>query len=323
MSIPLMLTAWMQGGSFWMPEQASGFAPNVDGVFYFIFWLSAFFFVLIVGLMTVFVIRYRYKPGVEADNSITHNTKLEIFWTVVPSVLVLVIFYLGFEGYVRAREIPKRTYPIQVLGRKWSWSFTYPNGVVSSELHVPLGTPVSLTMTSNDVIHSLWVPAFRVKMDVVPGRYSKLWFQATKTGEFPLLCTEYCGTGHSNMRSKVIVHEPGEFKQWLESAAVDVSGLSPAEAGAKLFAKYGCGSCHNVKEKKRLIGPPLRGLFGHEVKLAGGGTVVADENYLRESILDPAKKIVEGYPPVMTVFKGMISDDEITKIIEYLKSLKD
>ncbi len=315
--------AAQQGRSFWMPTQGSTFAPEVDGVFQFIFWLSVFFFVIIIGLMTVFVIRYRRRPGIEADNSITHNTKLEVFWTVVPSLLVLVIFYLGFRGYIRARTVPGDTYQINVLGKKWVWSFTYPNGFSTNELHVPLGRPVSLTMTSDDVIHSLWIPAFRIKMDVVPGRYSKLWFVATEKGEFPILCTEYCGTGHSDMLTKVVVHEPSDFMKWMDEAGNQYEGMNPAEAGEKVFKKYGCFACHTLDGKDHPIGPTLKGLWGKMETLSDGKKVLVDENYIRESILDPQAKIVKGRTPSMTVFKGMIKDEEITFLIELIKSLKD
>ncbi len=309
------------GGYKWMPERASSYAAEVDWAFNFVFWISVFFFALIVILTVVFAIKYRRRPGVEADNSITHNTKLEVFWSVVPLGLVIVIFWFGFSGFVDMRTFPKDAMVVKVHAKMWSWSFEYPNGVESTTLHVPLGQKVKLRMDSSDVLHSFWVPAFRVKQDVVPGRYTYLWFEAIKTGTFRVLCTEYCGTGHSTMLSAVEVQSPEAFKAWM---AEESSGknLSPVERGKKVFSLKGCAGCHTVtKDRKKLVGPGLYGIFGHEVTLAGGKKVLADENYLRESILDPNAKVVNGFPPIMSLIP--LKDKELDGVIEYLKSLKD
>jgi cytochrome c oxidase subunit 2 len=207
-----------------------------------------------------------------------------------------------------------------VTGQKWQWFFTYPNGYVTGELHVPVDRPVELTMTSEDVIHSLWIPAFRVKKDVVPGRYNKAWFEATEPGEYPLLCTEYCGTGHSDMLTRVTVHRPGEFETWLREAADLLGTLPPAEAGLKLYETKGCKQCHSL-DGSAGVGPSFKNLFGSERHLADGGQVVADENYVRHSILEPMSQVSLGFDPVMPTYAGKLKDQEITMLIAYLKSI--
>ncbi|HID76365.1 MAG TPA: cytochrome c oxidase subunit II [Planctomycetaceae bacterium] len=313
--------AWATaGGSFWLPPPSSTVAGVVDKLFYFILAVATFFFLLIVVLMAVFVILYRRRPGVEPAGP-THNTPLEVVWSVIPLGIVVAIFYLGFKGYMDLRVPPANAYEIRVTGQKWSWVFQYPNGFVTDELHVPVDRPVLLTMTSEDVIHSLYVPAFRVKMDLVPGRYTQAWFQAVRTGQFDLYCAEYCGTGHSDMLSKVVVHPPGEFERWLDQAAKFLEQLSPAEAGELLFRRHGCGGCHSTDGTAK-EGPTLQGAFGRTQTFTDGSTAVMDDNYIRQSILEPMAKVRRGYQPVMPTYKGRLSDEEITKIIEFIKSLK-
>jgi cytochrome c oxidase subunit 2 len=215
---------------------------------------------------------------------------------------------------------PANAYEILVDGQKWNWTFTYPNGYADSMLHVPVDRPVQLVMSSADVIHSLYVPAFRIKMDVVPGRYSKAWFEATAPGEYELFCAEYCGTDHSSMITKVVVHPVGEFETWLEQASNFLETMSPVDAGRKLYQIRGCQQCHSVDGSAK-TGPTLLGVFGKTETLTDGTSVVADENYIRQSILDPASQVVAGYEPVMPTYQGRIKDEEITVIIEYLKSL--
>jgi cytochrome c oxidase subunit 2 len=321
-SIANVLVSGPEGekGSFWMPPQISTVAHNVDSLFNFILAISVFFFLLIVAVMILFVIRYRRREGVEAAESASHNTALELTWTIIPLILVVVIFFFGFTGYLDMVTPPANAYEILVDGQKWNWSFTYPNGYVDANLHVPVDRPVRLVMTSADVIHSLYVPAFRIKMDVVPGRYSKAWFEATEPGEYELFCAEYCGTSHSDMLAVVVVHPPGEFETWLEQASNFLETMSPVEAGQKLFQARGCMQCHSVDGTAK-TGPTMAGIYGRTEALADGGTVVADENYLRESILEPMAKVVAGYEPVMPTYQGRLKDAEITAIIEYLKSL--
>jgi cytochrome c oxidase subunit 2 len=307
-------------GSFWMPPGVSTVARHVDWLFNFILAISVFFFLLIVVVMTLFVIRYRRRAGADAEASARHNTALELTWTVIPLILVAVIFVFGFKGYLDMSTAPANAYEILVDGQKWSWSFTYPNGYVDSNLHVPVNRPVRLVMTSADVIHSLYVPAFRIKSDVVPGRYSKAWFEATTPGEYELFCAEYCGTSHSGMVATVVVHPPGEFEIWLDKASNFLETMSPVDAGRKLFQVRGCLQCHSIDGSAK-VGPSLLGVYGHSEAMADGSTVPADENYLRESILEPMARVVAGYEPLMPTYQGRLKDAEITAIIEYLKTL--
>ncbi|MEW6337967.1 MAG: cytochrome c oxidase subunit II [Acidobacteriota bacterium] len=306
-------------GSFWMPVQASTGAPGVDRLFHFLFWLSLAFFALIVGLTVLFIVRYRRRAGRdEPEASPSHNTALELTWTIVPLLLVFVIFAWGFKVFLDLNTPPANSFEVLVTGQKWKWLFTYPNGHVDENLHVPIDRPIRLVMTSEDVIHSFFVPDFRIKRDVVPGRYAKAWFQATRTGEFQVYCAEYCGTSHSDMLAKVIVYEPGGFERWMAEAADFLTKLPPAEAGARLFTSRGCAQCHSMSGVGG-IGPTLKGVFGHPVQLAAGANVVADEDYIRESILEPQAKVVAGFQPVMPTYKGRLKDAEITALIEYLK----
>ena len=317
----LLLSVAGDGGSFWFPSQSSSVASKVDNLFYFILSLSAFFFVLIVGLMLIFAIRYRRRPGYVQTDSTDHSDLLEITWSVIPTALVALIFFRGFMGYLDLRTPPAETYEIKVIAKKWSWLFQYPNGYFDSDLHIPINRPVKLTMTSEDVIHSLFVPAFRTKMDVVPGRYTTMWFEATEAGTFPLYCAEYCGTKHSDMLANVVVHASGEFETWLEKASNLLATLPPAEAGKILYQRRGCVQCHTIDGSAR-TGPTFKGAFGVSQPMTDGSSVVMDENYIRESILEPLKKVHTGFRPVMPSYKGQLKDAEIDAIIEFIKSLK-
>jgi cytochrome c oxidase subunit II len=309
-------------GGFWMPVQGSTGAAAVDRLFDFIFWVSVFFFVLIVSLMVLFVVRYRRREGrEEGEPSPRHSTALEVTWTVIPILIVVAIFAWGFKVYLDLNVPPANSYEVLVTGQKWKWLFTYPNGHVDENLHVSVDTPVRLVMTSEDVIHGFFIPAFRLKRDVVPGRYVKIWFRAVKEGEFQIYCTQYCGTGHSDMWAKVVVHEPGGFERWLQEAGDFLKKMSPTEAGERLYRTRGCGQCHTL-DGTAGTGPTFSQLFARQVQLDGGKTVLADENYIRESIFEPQAKIVLGFQPVMPTFKGRLTDQEVTAMIEYLKTLK-
>lgn len=303
------------------PSASSTSAAAVDQLFLFILAISSIFLLLILGMMSYFVVRYRSSRHRQAGSTKSHNLALEIAWTVVPAILVGVIFYRGFTTYLDSRTIPDNAYEVQVVAKKWSWAFIYENGHVDNQLHVPAGRPVALTMTSDDVIHSLYVPDFRVKMDLVPGRYSKLWFEVPEEGEHVLFCAEYCGTGHSTMDSRVIVHEPNDFERWLDSAGKFMEELSPAEAGKVLYARRGCVQCHSVDGSAK-AGPSFSSVFGTEQRMADGEILTVDENYIRESILNPLAKVRDGYRPVMPTYQGQLDDEEIAAIIQYIKSLK-
>jgi cytochrome c oxidase subunit 2 len=307
-------------GSFWLPTQASTGAAQTDLVFYFIYWVSVFFFILIVALMVYFVIRYRRRrEGELPANQVTHNTTLEITWSAIPLVLVVIMFYLGFRGFIDLARPPRDSLDIRVEASKWAWWFNYPNGHGDNELHVPVDQPVRLTLESRDVIHSLYIPAFRIKKDAVPGRYNSVWFEAKAPGDYLLLCAEYCGTQHSDMYAKVVVHEPGKYEQWLENASDPFKTRTMAEVGELLYLKR-CAGCHSIDGTAN-VGPSFKDIYGETAQFDDGSTATIEDNYIRESILYPQRKIVRGYGKDMPSFKGQLSDREITAIIEYIKQL--
>ena len=313
-----------QGKTFWMPEQASTVAEKVDFSFYLVLWISVFFAVGITLAMVYFVIKYRARTdGKELEGKTAgHSTALELTWTIIPTVIVLVIFYDGFRAYMDMAVPPANAYEIQVNAKTWSWDFTYPNGHNNpNELHVPLGRPVLLVLSSADVIHSFFVPQFRVKKDVVPGRFNKVWFEATTAGTYDLYCTEYCGRDHSEMRAKVVVHEQADFDKWLESAS-KITG-TPLEIGKRHY-ELRCAQCHRLDSAATQGGGPgWKNVFGYPRQLAGGGSVVADENYLRDSILYPAKDVVAGFGPNMPSFQGVLKEADLNGLIAFIKAQSD
>ncbi len=300
------------------PEQASTMAARVDALFYFLVAVTVFFAALIFFMIVVFAVKYRRRSENERPRPIEGNFWLEILWSAIPLGLTMVMFVWGAIIYFDIYNPPDDALEISVVGRQWMWKAQHPTGQSEiNELHVPVGQAVKLMMTSEDVIHDVFLPAFRVKQDVLPGRYTTLWFQATKAGEYPLFCSQYCGTQHSGMVGRVVVLEPAEFEKWLSGAA---TGLSMIDQGASLFKRFGCETCHGAGGTSQ--GPSLAGLFGKTVKLQGGTTVTADENYIRESILDPRAKIVAGYQPIMPTFKGLVSEEGLLQLIAYIKSLE-
>jgi cytochrome c oxidase subunit II len=300
------------------PEQASTMAPRVDQLYFFLLGVSVFFATLILILIIAFAVKYRRRSDDEQPRPISGNLGLEILWTVVPLSLTLVMFVWGARLFFITFYPPTDALEINVVAKQWMWKVQHAEGRSEiDELHIPTGRPIKLIMTSQDVIHDFFVPAFRVKNDVLPGRYTTLWFEATKPGAYRLFCSQYCGTQHSGMIGHIIALEPAEFQTWLSGGA---AAVSMATAGENLFRKLGCISCHAPNDTGR--GPSLVGLLGKAVRLQSGATVPADENYIRESILEPQAKIVAGYPSVMPTFKGLISEDGIMQIIAYLKSLK-
>lgn len=319
-----------KGPTFWMPQQSSTVAGDVDWVYYLVYWVNVIFFLLVISMMVWFVIRYRHRKGQPKHEATAgHSTALELTWTIVPTIIVIVIFYYGFRGYLALAVEPPNAYEITATGKMWNWSFTYPNGYVSPELHVPADTPVRLVLTSDDVLHSLFIPDFRVKKDVVPGRFNRLWFQASKMDktsttpeEHDLYCTEYCGTNHSAMITKAVVHDPTEFRAWLEGASNWEGKMSPIQAGAELYKSRGCAQCHSV-DGMVVTGPTWKDLYGSDVKLTNGQTVVADEAYIRESILYPNAKIHQGFQPVMPSYLGSMKERDINALIAYMKSISE
>jgi cytochrome c oxidase subunit 2 len=325
--LPGMALTAQTSESFWLPppDSKTAGAESVDQLFYVILGIATFFFVLIVTLMVLFVILYRRRPGRAAAEAPTHNTLLEIIWTVIPLALIVMIYYWGFTGYMDMRFPPREAYEIDVVARQWSWQFTYVNGFSSDEdppiLHVPAGQPVRLIMRSEDVIHSLSIPDFRVKMDLVPGRYTKTWFHAKQPGTHDLYCTEYCGTGHSNMITLVKAHTPGEFEAWLANAAAGVEALDPAERGRRLYVIRGCVDCHSIDGTAK-TGPSFKGIWGRTHRFSNASPAPVDENYIRESIVDPSAKVREGYEDKMNSYQGQLTDEQIGFLIEFIQSLK-
>jgi len=297
------------------PEQASTIAKGVDHLYYFLTAVDLFFTAVIFLTIFYFAIRYRRRSKDEKATQIEGSLPLEIAWSVVPLVLTVVMFLWGSSLYIRNSRPPEASTEIFVIGKQWMWQLQHPEGRREiNELHVPLGRPVKLTMTSEDVIHDFFIPSFRVKKDVVPGRYSTIWFEATKTGSFHFFCAQYCGTNHSLMRGEVIVMKPDDYERWLSGG---VQAQTMAGAGAALYERFACITCHGTGK-----GPPFVNLYASTVKLSTGEAVVVDDAYLRESILYPSAKIVAGYPPIMPTFKGQITEEELLELISYIKSLK-
>ena len=299
------------------PQQASTFAPRVDALYFFLVGISAFFSTLIATLLVVFAVRFRRRRAGELPRPIHGSIALELIWTIIPLVISLGTFVWSADIFVASRRVPPGAMEVYVVGKRWMWKTQHMTGQREiNELHVPVGVPVKLTLTSEDVIHSFFVPAFRMKKDVVPGRYVTTWFQATRTGTYHLFCAEYCGTKHSGMIGTVTVMEPAAFQTWLSGGA---TGTSLAAAGEKLFQDLACITCHRADSEGR--GPKLEGLFGHPVSLAGGERVIADEAYIRESIVNPAARIVAGFQPVMPTYQGLVSEESLMQLVAYIQSL--
>lgn len=299
--------------SFWVPVANNAAAGGHDTMLWVLSFLSLFFFFSISGTALYFVWRYRHRAGHRAEPSAADNHALEITWTVIPILICVGLFMGGWYGYAKLQAAPGRAIEVQVKARKWSWSFVHANGVESNALHVPVGVPVRLVMKSDDVLHSLFVPAFRQKQDVLPGRYTYVWFEAQKPGTYRLYCTEYCGMDHSQMKTVVVVHEPGKYEQYLAEA-----GSKPAN-GEELYVRKGCNACHSL-DGSRLVGPSFKGIFGGQAELSNGQTVTVDENYVRESILQPATKGRVGYPPAMPPFEGQLKEDELDALVNFIKA---
>lgn len=313
-----------ESDQFWLPNQGSELAGSVDGLFMYIMWVSAISVMGIFAAMFIICYKYRAKDresNQQALSQVDHSNTLEITWSVLPFFFLVSIFVWGFKDYVALRTSPKDSIEIYATGQKWQWTFKYPNGHVDSELHVPKDTNVRVIIKSVDVLHSLFIPEFRVKMDAVPGRYTELWFNSTHAGTFPVFCTEYCGKQHSDMLTQAIVHEGDGYEEWLVKVEEELYNKPLPELGAIMFKKFGCGACHSTDGSEN-VGPTFKGLFGRTERLASGQQVLVDENYIRTSILEPQKDIVEGYPPQMPSFRGSIKDKGIDGLIAYIKTLK-
>jgi cytochrome c oxidase subunit II len=292
-------------------------APRVDALYFFLVGLTVFFSLLIAGLIVYYAVKFRRRSPEAIGARIEGGLVLELTWTVIPFVVVMGIFAWGASVFFAMSRPPDDTLNVYVVGKQWMWKFQHLSGQREiNELHVPVGRPVKLIMTSEDVIHDVFVPGFRVKADVIPGRYTNIWFEPTKAGRYHLFCAEYCGTKHSGMIGQVVVMEPDEFQSWLSGGEAEGS---LASEGARLFADLACNTCHRPEIQGR--GPMLNGLFGKTVQLEGGATAVADEAYIRESIVNPSARITANFQPIMPTYQGVVSEDGLLQLIEFVKSL--
>src|SRR3989441_219955 len=301
-----------------IPESASTLSSEVDAIYFYISGVTVFFTLLISAVVIFFVIRYRRRNAFEIPRPIEGSTKLETLWSVIPLLIALSIFVWGAKVYFAESRPPKDALEVYVVGKQWMWKFQHTTGQREiNELHIPVGRKIKLIMATEDVIHDVFVPAFRIKADVVPGRYTTEWFEATKPGRYHFFCAEYCGMNHSGMGGYVVVMEPTEFENWLSGNA---NQMSPAAAGQQMFESLGCASCHGANAEGGR-GPALLGLYGSNVVLNNGQTIRADEGYTRESILNPQAKIVTGFGPIMPSFQGQVNEEQLLQLVAYVKSL--
>jgi cytochrome c oxidase subunit 2 len=303
--------------------QASTMAPKIDLLYNFIYWFSFVSLALTVIAMLYFAWKYRADKAKGPVPVIEGNPAFEWTVSIILSVFFVTIFIWGLIGFNEIYAIPSDAYEISVFGQQWRWSFQYANGkTLFNEIYVPRGKPIKLIMTSKDVIHDFYVPDFRLKKDVVPGMYATLWFEAPETGEHQVFCAQYCGTDHSNMIGKVVVLEPDQFKMWLNG--IDSSKLNPIQIGEHLFKQRNCVACHSVDGSAgKKFGPALKGIFGTKVTLSDGKEVTADENYIRDSIVNPSGQVVSGFTAIMPTYKGLLSEEELSDLVAYIKSLKE
>jgi cytochrome c oxidase subunit 2 len=301
------------------PDSASNLAPQVDAIFWGLTIISAVITFGLFVVITFFLIRYRHNSEVNRVMSRLSPTYLEVTWTAIPVVIFTGLFVWGAIVFARASKPPPDSMPIYVVGQQWYWDIRHENGRHEiGDLHVPVGRPVQLIMTSADVIHDYFIPAFRIKRDVVPGKYTTQWFIATKPGRYRILCNQYCGTGHSEMTGYIYVMRPDGYQHWLE-AENGTGAESMVQTGARLFRQYSCSGCHG--QNSGVHAPDLDGIYGHAVPLEGGHFVTADDQYLRDSILNPSAQVVAGYKPIMPSYQGQISEENVMEIIAYIKSL--
>ncbi|MFZ0304703.1 MAG: cytochrome c oxidase subunit II [Terracidiphilus sp.] len=309
------LVKWMTNFSLFPPE-ASKIAPQADALFFFMVLVSLIGLTLVILLVVTFSILYnkkRHPVAVQIEGS----TLLEATWTIIPLGLFLIMFVWGALLYFRIYTPPANAMNIYVVGKQWMWKIEHPGGQHEiNALHIPINQPVQLTIISQDVFHSFSIPAFRVKREAIPGRYTTMWFEANQVGTYHLFCTQYCGTNHSQMIGDVVVMSPDDFKQWL---AGSTSGNSLAQNGERLFASLSCTACHNTRPDAR--GPNLAGVYGSHLTLSSGQTITVDDEYLRSAILNPSQHITQGYAPIMPTYQGQISEDGVIALVEYLKHL--
>jgi len=308
----------MQSWFPFIPESASTYSGDVDALYFYISGVTVFFTLLISFVIIFFVIKYRRRNPFEIPRPIEGSMKLETLWSVIPLLIAMSIFFWGAKVYFNQYRPPKNAIEVYVVGKQWMWKFQHATGQREiNELHIPVGRKIKLIMATEDVIHDVFVPAFRIKADVVPGRYTTEWFEATKPGRYHFFCAEYCGMNHSGMGGYVVVMEPTEFENWLSG---NTNQMSPAAAGQQMFESLGCASCHGANAEGGR-GPALLGVYGSNVVLNNGQSLKADEAYVRESILNPQAKIVTGFGPIMPSFQGQLSEEQLLQLVSYIKSL--
>lgn len=311
----------------WMSDPASSYANDFNSIYYFLMWTGLGLFLLVIVPMCWFVVKYRRKhEGQKALSQNDHNHTIEAIWTFLPLVYLGICFVWGFMGFLNVYTIPMGAKNLRVIGQKWNWTVQYPDDDISVSgqgvvIGVPQGENIQLTMSSQDVLHSFFLPNFRIKQDVIPGRYTTLWFNASEIGEFPVFCAEYCGDAHSNMLAKLKVMPKEEYVAWVEGIKNSNNKLSPKELGEKLYQSKACVTCHSIDGSAR-IGPTFKGVYESMAELASGAKVKVDDNFIKEHLLTPTKTPIKGYPPVMPSFQGQLSEVEINGLIEFIKSLK-
>jgi cytochrome c oxidase subunit II len=299
------------------PPQASSIAGEIDQLYYVLTGITLFFTVLIFSIIFYFMVKYRRRSKDEKPPEVHSHLLLELAWTIIPSLICVVLFVWSSSLYIRAYRPPANSTEVFVIGKQWMWHLQHPEGPREiNELHVPVGAPVKLTMTSQDVIHGFYVPAFRVKKDVLPGRYTSLWFEPTEVGTYHLFCTEFCGTNHTEMIGWVYVMSPSDYAAWLTGSE---RSEPMAQQGERIFNHYTCGYCHVADGTGR--GPSLVGIFGKPEKLSNGQTPVVDESLIRQALMQPNSVPVAGYAPIMPTFQGQFTEEQILQLIEYVKSL--
>jgi cytochrome c oxidase subunit 2 len=325
-----------------IPIQGTEIAAQWDAFYWFCLIVCAVFFFLVVGAMIVFAMKYRHQPG-KRPTYIEGNHLIEFIWTVIPTIVVLVIFAWGWTVYRGMVSAPAGAYEVRVIGKQWAWDFQYEDGrVTSNQLFVPVNKPIKLRMSSTDVLHSFFVPNFRIKQDVVPGMYTNVWFEATVTGKHRIYCTEFCGLDHSGMIGEVVVLKEDDWKKWARGKSIQADYLGEdsiqaaqkkpsvearselselAKKGKQLYEVKGCTACHSLDGSKK-IGPSFKGIWGRKTAFSNAKNQNVDANYIRESLEYPKKKIVKGYPPVMMVYKGQFTEEDYNALIEFFKTLK-
>lgn len=304
------------------PDQASSVAGITDLFTFSVVGIGSFFGIIVVMVIIYFLTIYNHDSKANRSDPVEEHTVIELAWSIAPLIIVLTIFVWSAKIYFDIYTPPPNTLNISVIGKQWMWKAQHPDGQREvNELHIPVNQPIRLTMTSQDVIHSFFIPAFRLKQDVLPGRFTTMWFEATQTGEFHLLCAEFCGTEHALMVGKVYVMEPSEYEEWLREGNVPVLTLIDSPSGETLFTQQGCLACHKLDDSVG-IGPSLVGIYETEVELENGDVVVRDEEYLRESIINPQAKVVSGYPNVMPTYQSQLSEEQLLELVDYLRNLE-